>query len=91
MDLKLIDKKDIRALNKKLVEIKKDNELIKEQWLNSEEAADFLKVSKKTLQRYRNAGKLPYSKDSRIIRYKKSDLIKYLNKHYFSVDNIKKK
>jgi len=47
MDLKLIDKKDIRELSKKLTEIKKDNELINEQWLSSEEAAAFLKVSKK--------------------------------------------
>jgi excisionase family DNA binding protein len=91
MDLKLIDKKDIRELNKKLTEIKKDNELINEQWLSSEEAAEFLKVSKKTLQRYRDAGKLAYSKDGRTIRYKKLDLIKYLNRNYFSIENIKNK
>jgi excisionase family DNA binding protein len=91
MDLKLIDKKDIRELSKKLTEIKKDNELINEQWLSSEEAAAFLKVSKKSLQRYRNAGKLAYSKDGRTIRYKKTDLIKYLNNHYFSIENIKNK
>ena len=89
MDLKLIDKKDIRELNKKLTEIRNDNQMIKEKWLSSEEAAEFLKVSKKTLQRYRDAGKLAYSKDGRSIRYKKSDLIKYLNKFYFSIENIK--
>ena len=91
MDLKLIDKKDIRELNKKLTEIRNDNQMIKEKWLSSEEAAEFLKVSKKTLQRYRDAGKLAYSKDGRSIRYKKSDLIKYLNKFYFSIENIKNK
>ena len=91
MDLKLIDKKDIRELNKKLTEIKKDNELINEQWLSSEEAAEFLKASKKTLQRYRDAGKLAYSKDGRTIRYKKLDLINYLNRNYFSIENIKNK
>ncbi len=91
MDLKLIDKKDIRELNKKLSEIKKENAELLDVWMNSEEAAGFLKVSKKTLQRYRDAGKLAYSKDGRSIRYKKSDLIKYLNKHYFSLENLDKK
>ncbi len=88
MDLKLIDKKDIRELNKKLSEIKKENAEINEKWYSSEEAAEFLKVSKKSLKRYRDAGKLAYSKDGRSIRYKKSDLVKYLNKFYFSVDNF---
>lgn len=91
MDLKLIDKKDIRDLKQKLEKISKDNEELKEEWLSTEEAAEFLKVGKKSLQRYRNAGKLAYSKDGKTIRYRKSDLVKYLNKYYFSIDEISKK
>jgi excisionase family DNA binding protein len=58
------------------------NESLQEEWLSSDEAAEFLKVSKKTLKRYRDSGKLPFSKDARKIRYKKSDIVKYLNKYY---------
>ena len=91
MDLKLIDKKDIRELNKKLTEIQKDNKLLKEEWMSGEEACEFLNVSKKSLQRYRDAGKLAYSRAGRAVRYKKSDILNFLNKNYFSTDNIKNK
>lgn len=59
---------------------------LQEEWLSSDEAADFLKVSKKTLKRYRDSGKLPFSKDARKIRYKKSDILKYLNNYYQTTD-----
>ena len=67
------------------------NPNLQEEWLSSDETAEFLKVSKKTLKRYRDSGKLPFSKDARKIRYKKSDIIKYLNKHYQTIEvkNIK--
>lgn len=60
---------------------------LQEEWLSSDETADFLKVSKKTLKRYRDLGKLPFSKDARKIRYKKSDIIKYLNSFYHTIEN----
>ena len=91
MDLKLIKSKDIKALQKELQGIKKDNAEIKEEWFNTKQAAEYLKVCTKTLENYRAAGKLAFSKNGRMIRYKKSDLIKYLNNHYFSLDNIDKK
>ena len=66
--------------------IKMENEIsntdFQEEWLSTSETAQFLKVSKKTLKRYRDSGKLPFSKDARKIRYKKSDIIKYLNNYY---------
>ena len=67
------------------------NDLLNEQWLSSDEAAEFLKVSKKTLKRYRDLGKSPFSKDARKIRFKKSDIIKYLNNYYqtIEVENVK--
>ena len=64
---------------------------LQEEWLSSDETAEFLKVSKKTLKRYRDSGKLPFSKDARKIRYKKSDIIKYLNKHYQTIEVKNKK
>ena len=88
MDLKLIKAKDIKELKKAIENINKENADLQDEWLSTDEAAEFLKVNKKTLQRYRNAGKLAFSKDGRKIRYKKSDIIKYLNRTYFSVDDI---
>jgi len=90
MDLKLIKSKDIKALQKELQELKKDNAEIKEEWFNTKQAAEYLKVCSKTLENYRVAGKLAFSKDGRMIRYKKSDLIKYLEGKYFSIDEINK-
>jgi len=66
------------------------NKNLQEEWLSSEEAAEFLKVSKRTLKRYRDLGKLPFSKDVRKIRYKKSDIIKYLNNYYQTTEINKK-
>ena len=91
MDLKLIDKKDIKELSKKIEILTKKNAEMLDVWISSEEACDFLKVGKKSLKRYRDAGELAYSKYGKVIRYKKSDLIKYLNKYYFSIDEIKTK
>ena len=73
--------------------IKMENEIknadFQEEWLSTDETAQFLMVSKKTLKRYRDLGKLPFSKDARKIRFKKSDIVKYLNNYYriTEVDN----
>jgi excisionase family DNA binding protein len=67
------------------------SDYLHEEWLSSDEAAEFLKVSKKTLKRYRDSGKLPFSKDARKIRYKKSDIIKYLNNYYQTTEINNKK
>ncbi|PLX00995.1 MAG: DNA-binding protein [Marinilabiliales bacterium] len=88
MDLKLVKTKDINELKRELKDIRKENLELQDEWLSTAEAAKFLKVSKKTLLRYRNMGKLPYSKDGRKVRYKKSDIIKYLKNHYFSLENL---
>ena len=86
MDLKLIKSKDIKELKDELKNIKNDNLELKEEWLNEDETAAFLKVCKKTLHRYRASGRLPYSKDGRTIRYRKSDIINYIKKYFFSTN-----
>ena len=90
MDLKLIKAKDIKELKNALKDINKQNAELQEEWLNSKETAKFLNVGKRTLQRYRDTGKIAFSKDGRKIRFKKSDIVKYLNKNYFSINDIKK-
>lgn len=47
----------------------------------TEEAAQFLKVSTKTLQKYRDSKKVSFSQHGREIWYLKSDLLEFLKKH----------
>ncbi len=91
MDLKLIDNKDFNKLRADIKNLAKVNKELQEVWLNSNEAADFLKLSKRTLIRYREKGKIPFSKDGRKIWYRKSDLISYLGNNYCSVELLNKR
>ena len=88
MDLKLIKTKDIKELKQELLNIKSNNADLQEEWLSTKQACKYLGVGRKTLKRYRDAGKIAYSKDGRKIRFKKSDLIAYLKKHYFAIEKI---
>lgn len=47
---------------------------LEEEWLNSVEAADYLRISIKTLMNLSSNGTIPYHKFSRLNRYKKSEL-----------------
>lgn len=48
-------------------------------FLNTEDVATILKVSKRTLQNYRSEGKLMYYKfSSKTIRYRVTDVVKFL-------------
>jgi len=91
MDFKLIDNKDFNKLRADIKNLNKVNKELQEVWLNSEEAAMFLRVSKRTLIRYREQGKIPFAKDSRMIWYKKSDLVSYLGSNYCSVEELNKR
>ena len=48
---------------------------------DNEEAAKFLKVSTRTLQKYREQHLLTFSQHDRMIWYRKSDLIDFLQRH----------
>ncbi|HOW25114.1 MAG TPA: helix-turn-helix domain-containing protein [Bacteroidales bacterium] len=54
----------------------------KEIWLDNDEASQLLRVSKRTLQNYREKGTLSFSKFGNKIYYKAADIEKHLNKHY---------
>ena len=58
-----------------------DNSLDKT-WVDIQEAAFILRASKRTLLRYRNSGKLPYSRISGKIYFKTEDIQKFLEKNY---------
>ncbi|WP_371411774.1 helix-turn-helix domain-containing protein [Shewanella halifaxensis] len=55
--------------------------------LTNKEAAELLKISVKTLNNWRSArnGKIPFVKIGRGIRYKKSDLISYIDRQTVSM------
>ena len=49
--------------------------------MNTAMAAEFLKVSTRTLQRLRDTGRIRYYQDSRVIRYFKEDLMEYVTQN----------
>jgi MerR family transcriptional regulator, repressor of the yfmOP operon len=51
-------------------------------WLSSDEVCHLLRISKRTLQSYRDHGILPFAQIGRKIYYKASDIDEYLNQHY---------
>ncbi len=91
MDLKLIKTKDIKDLKKQIQNINKENAELQEEWLSTKEAAAFLKIVPRTLKRYRDSGRIAYSKDGRKVWYKKSDLINHIKQHYFAIEKIIKR
>ena len=58
---------------------------LSEMWLDISEVCQLLKISKRTLQSYRDLGVLPFSQIAGKIYFKASDIDKYLNDHYIKV------
>lgn len=59
-----------------------------ETWLDNQEVCDLLKISKRTLQTYRDESMLPYSQINHKIYYRVSDIERFLKKHYTKVANL---
>lgn len=76
-------KTNLDAIKAKLDNIQKSPAL-PEHWLSNREVSDLLGVTKRTLQRYRDGGVLPFSHIGGKIYYKVSDLVKVLEKNYCS-------
>ena len=67
------------------------DEMKETKWLNETQAAEFIGISKVTLQNWRNDGRAPrhyrYESESRpAIRYKKSELMKWRESHAVEPD-----
>jgi len=69
-----------------IIEKKKQNPLT-EVWLDVSDACNLLKVSKRTLQSYRDKRIISYSRVANKIYYKASDIEKHLNDNYLEVTN----
>lgn len=56
-----------------------------ELFLDNKELGELLHISQRSLQDYRDQGKIAFYKLEGKILYKQSDIIKYLNDNYFEV------
>lgn len=49
-----------------------------QEWMDSQEACELLNVTKRTLQTYRDTGRLPFSRIERKVYYKSQDVLRLL-------------
>jgi len=56
--------------------------LLAKKWLTGDEVVHLLRISKRTLQNYRDSRALPFSQYGRKILYKASDIHVFLESHY---------
>jgi excisionase family DNA binding protein len=71
----------LEAISSKLNKNKETTPL-NDVWMNNQDVCILLQISKRTLQHYRDSGKLPFSQVGAKIYYKASDVDAFLNQHY---------
>ena len=59
---------------------------LNQQWLDLQETCRQLKISKRTLQFYRDKGILPYSQIGGKIYFRASDIEEHLKRHYNNIE-----
>ena len=69
----------LEAINTRLIQKEKEP---KEKWLDNLELMQLLKISKRTLQHYRDSGLISFAQVGAKIYYKLSDIEELLIKHY---------
>ena len=80
----------LNRLENKFYELKAhaDNYL-RDRWLDNSEVMIILKVSKRTLQGYRDEGKIPYSQVGGKIYYRAADVEKFLYNGFHKIPGTK--
>ncbi len=76
---KLVEKLD--AISVKLNNHKETTPL-SEIWVDNQDVCELLHISKRTLQHYRDSGKIPFSQVGAKIYYKSRDIDDFLQSHY---------
>ncbi|MBU2018517.1 MAG: helix-turn-helix domain-containing protein [Bacteroidetes bacterium] len=66
----------------------KDTTPLSDVWMDNQDVCQLLKISKRTLQHYRDSGKIPFSQRGAKIYYKASDIDEFLIETY---NGLKKK
>lgn len=51
-------------------------------WMDNQDVCELLHISKRTLQHYRDSGKIPFSQVGAKIYYKATDIDDFLQSHY---------
>lgn len=74
----------IEEIKAKVFEEKQQKPL-SEIWLDNQDVCQTLNISKRTLQTYRDTGKLSYSQIGSKIYYKAADVNDLLNTHYITI------
>ena len=96
MEVITIESKAFQQLLEQLNQIKAgiDSRLKKttpdDPWLDNNEVCKWLKVSKRTLQNYRDNGELSFSQVGAKILYRTSDVDEFLKRHYNKAFSIKR-
>ena len=73
----------LKSLEDKFLELRnKAENPLRDRWLDNQEIMELLKISKRTLQKYRDGRVIPYSKVGSKIYYKAGDVEKFLKKNY---------
>jgi hypothetical protein len=76
---KLVEKLD--AISIRLNNQKETNPL-SDVWMDNQDVCELLHISKRTLQHYRDSGKIPFSQVGAKIYYKAKDIDDFLQSHY---------
>ncbi|MEJ5266855.1 MAG: helix-turn-helix domain-containing protein [Bacteroidales bacterium] len=79
----------LQSLEERFIKLKIDAQTpLTERWLDNQDILLLLKISKRTLQSYRDERKIPFSQVGAKIYYKASDVEKFLKKNYNKVNNF---
>jgi len=81
---RLVEKMD--NINKKL-DGRINTKQLSEIWLDIQEVCQLLKISKRTLQSYRDNGILPFSQIGGKIYFRANDIEEHLHRHYNKPSN----
>ena len=84
----ILENSDLEPLLKSIKELTEEVKQLKlktlsEKWLNMEETAKLLHVSKRTVQSYRDKGFISFSQIGHVILFNYADIEEFLNKHRF--------
>ena len=87
MDVILIESSVWKALHEKMEKIlARINELemqkMKNEWLTTEQVMGILKISKRTMQRYRDNGLISFAQVGSRVFYRSEDVETFLENHY---------
>ena len=79
----------LQSLDNKFDELKMEADTpLSEKWLDNQDVTLLLKISKRTLQTYRDDKKIAYSQVGHKIYYKASDIERFLKKNYNKTRNF---